>query len=252
MSDDFPTNVGSLQLEGVGRFAEGPFNFLVYGGPGVGKTTLAATADDCENMRPVVYLHTKDGGPQAVAYRGDRLASSLVTTFAELESAILQLGMKEHPFKTVILDSLTGAHGLIKRNIAAGKKGGALGHRGWGDILDLTLGAVETLCDLDMHVICTAHVKERKKNPDDEDSPMRTTPFFEGQAVARVAHMFDMVGHMFVDEGEEVPEIVTAHTNLIQAKNRLPDLPHPFMSPTFPKILKALDEGKRAYLEEEE
>ena len=143
MSDDLPTSVGSLQLEGVGKFAEGPFNFLFYGGPGVGKTTLAATADDCEDMRPLLYLHTKDGGPQAISYREDRIASSAITNANELSLAILQIQTADHPFKTVVLDSLTGAHGLVKRNIVAGRKGGALGHKGWGELLDLTLGAVE-------------------------------------------------------------------------------------------------------------
>ncbi|WP_427183642.1 ATP-binding protein [Bordetella bronchialis] len=85
----------------------------VHGGPGIGKTTFAASSEDC------VFIRTEDGlGVLEVD------AFPISTSFDEVMEAISSLASEEHNFKWLVLDSLSALEPLIWAAVAKdeGKK----------------------------------------------------------------------------------------------------------------------------------
>src|ERR1700747_252749 len=80
-----------------------PPRALIYGPPGMGKTTLAAEWPD------PVFLQVEDGTP------GDLELSSFgrLTSFEDIMDAIGALYSEEHDQKTVVLDSLDKLEPLV-------------------------------------------------------------------------------------------------------------------------------------------
>lgn len=88
-------------------------SICIYGGPGTGKTTLAATACDVPQMNPVLHLNIENGTSSIKTLYPD-LEIVDITKFAELQSVYNDL-FKQRDFesqtcagyKTIILDNLT-------------------------------------------------------------------------------------------------------------------------------------------------
>lgn len=83
--------------------ADKPPRILIYGPPGIGKTTLAA-----EFPAPV-FLQIEDGTP------GDLELTSFgkLDTFAQVMDALAALYTEEHEFGTVVVDSVTELQKLV-------------------------------------------------------------------------------------------------------------------------------------------
>jgi Cdc6-like AAA superfamily ATPase len=86
-----------------------PPRVLIYGPPGMGKTTLASEWPD------PVFLQVEDGTP------GDLELSSFgrLTSFEDVMDAIGSLYTEEHEQKTVVLDSLDKLEPLVWAKVAA-------------------------------------------------------------------------------------------------------------------------------------
>lgn len=87
---------------------KGSMNILVYGKSGVGKTVFAATAQDHEEMAPVLFL-SNESGLRSIAARGDIDAEDIKST-EHLEEIFWKIINKEDgyaDYKTVVIDSVT-------------------------------------------------------------------------------------------------------------------------------------------------
>lgn len=83
--------------------ADGPPRLLIYGTPGIGKTTLASEFPNA------IFLQVEDGTPGET-----ELASfGLLKTYADFMDALYSLVDGEHDFKTVVIDSATALQKLI-------------------------------------------------------------------------------------------------------------------------------------------
>lgn len=93
---------------------EAPPAIIVYGGPGIGKTTLAASAPD------PVFIDLENGTRQIdVARTGE------VETWSDLLATVRALITEDHPFKTVALDTLDRAEWLCWQHVCrVGRKSG--------------------------------------------------------------------------------------------------------------------------------
>ena len=80
-----------------------PPRIMIYGEPGVGKTSLA-----CEFPNPV-FLQTEDGLPDGVSVT----ASGKINSYADLIGLLAELYEQPHDFETVVLDSITGLQPLV-------------------------------------------------------------------------------------------------------------------------------------------
>lgn len=85
-----------------------PLRILVHGVQGVGKTTFAAGAPD------PIFIGPEDGG-------GDlNIARIVVSTWAELLSAVQALTSEDHAYRTVVLDTLDFLERLCHQSITKG------------------------------------------------------------------------------------------------------------------------------------
>lgn len=83
--------------------ADKPPRILIYGPPGIGKTTLAA-----EFPNPV-FLQVEDGTPGDV----ELVSFGKLDTFGQVMEAMAELYQGEHDFSTLVVDSVTELQRLI-------------------------------------------------------------------------------------------------------------------------------------------
>lgn len=90
-----------------------PPRIVLYGGPGVGKTTFAASADS------PVFICTEDGLGQLEV---DHFP--LVTEYSEIIEQLESLAAEKHDYQTVVIDSLDWLESIIWAKVAddQGKK----------------------------------------------------------------------------------------------------------------------------------
>lgn len=133
---------------------------LIYGEPGIGKTSLAASFPD------PVFLQIEDGTPSDI----ELTSFGVIDSFANFMGAIDALYTEEHDFKTVVIDSVTELQRLVftetcargddKGNAKANiedfgyGKGYVYASRIWQEIID-GLNALRR--DRNMTVILIAH-----------------------------------------------------------------------------------------------
>ncbi len=82
-----------------------PLKLFIYGRNGIGKTTFASRMDN------PVLLDLEDNASHLTVDR------QLLTSYRDIQSFLLALKTQEHPFKTVILDSVDVLEDLITQDI---------------------------------------------------------------------------------------------------------------------------------------
>lgn len=128
-----------------------PPRIMVYGVEGIGKSTFAAGAPD------PIFILTEDGlGSLDVEH------FPIATSLDNIMDAIGALYAEDHPYKTVVLDSLDWLEAIIHREMEAKHdvkdlaygKGAMIAAQQWRDVLD-GLNALRN--DKQMTVILLAH-----------------------------------------------------------------------------------------------
>ncbi|GAB4240856.1 MAG: hypothetical protein OHK0028_19120 [Deltaproteobacteria bacterium] len=167
-----------------------PRRVMLYGTHGIGKSTFASCAP-----RPI-FLQTEDGLGEIDC---DKLP--LVTSFAEAMAALSELYTEQHPYQTIVVDSLDWLERLIwaevcrKRNVEnieeiGYSKGYVFALTQWREFLE---GLSALRADKGMTAVLIAHAKiERFENPETE-SYDRYVPRLHKLAAAIVQEWCDEV-----------------------------------------------------------
>ncbi len=110
-------NLASIQRVSADR----PPLVLIHGGPGIGKTTFAASAPDA------VFIRAEDGLGSLEA-----TAFPIATKFNDVMEALASLYTDEHGFQWVVIDTLSALEPLIWAAVAAGEGKQSIEDLGFG------------------------------------------------------------------------------------------------------------------------
>lgn len=225
---------------------------VIHGEPGVGKSTLAATAPgpvlvlDAEGGfrfikgRKIRWDPTKEPAPKP----GDwDYCIVPVMEWKTVHAAYEVLSSGQHGFNSVVLDSLTEIQKRLVDNVAGTDQPS---QQQWGQILRSMEDFVRKLRDMTFHptkplqaVIFLALTHLR-------DETFR--PFVKGSLELSLPAFVDLVGYLYTqpDAGGQLDRVLLIQpTSNIEAKDRTGILTETFgptiPSPTIPKILDTID-----------
>lgn len=216
-------------------------NFLVYGDPGAGKTVLGGSADEVPEMRPVLVIDI-EGGLLSLASRYPDVETVRVKTWDDMQRVYDDLLLKDHGYKTVMLDSLTEIQKFSMATIMEftvkkdpDRDPDIPSMREWGKNIEQIRRLVRAFRDLPMHTIFTALAKSDKDN---KSGAVKTKPSLSGKLADEVAGFVDIVGYQYTKVMEDQLRrfLLTAATDRYVAKDRSDNLPPTIEDPTMTKI----------------
>ena len=144
-----------------------PMRIVLWGMPGVGKTTMAAQAPN------PIFVCAEQGAEQIGAHRFDPLE-----TFQDYTDALEELLTQPHQYKTLVIDSLAPLEALLHKHICTMKRWASIDDqaygRGFSEALDWWRTILDSLDRLrkerGMHVILIGHSTTKAwKNPEGDD-----------------------------------------------------------------------------------
>lgn len=217
---------------------------MIYGQPGIGKTTLSQTAPDS-------ILYDFDEGIQRVGkkYMGAYVESRQLRNWQNVLDFIdspAAMQFKTHIFDTAgtLLDYL--AEWMIRNNPKLAKSDGGLTMNGYGALKTHFTNFVKKLKSKGFNVIFIAHDKESKEG---DDTIIR--PDIVGGSLGIIMRVCDLVGYMMANGKKRI--ICFTPTDKFYAKNtcNLPDeieIPNfenegkkPFMAELFSKFMENIN-----------
>jgi hypothetical protein len=168
-----PGNLGGLRVQQVSAI-DYTFNMLIYGEWGVGKTFFAGQADSIPEMRKVLFVDV-EGGTLSLRKDFPKVDLVRVKTWAEVQTVYNALHAGGHPYRTIVIDSLTEAQkfnmdqimfDLIQRKSDEGKARDIdiPSLQEWGKNQNQIRRFVRAFRDLPVNTIFTALMKEDKDN----------------------------------------------------------------------------------------
>lgn len=220
-------------------------NILVYGDSGTGKTTLAGSADEVPEMRPVLFIDV-EGGTESLRNSYPDVETVRVQTWKDVQNVYDALLEGDLKYRTVVLDSVTEIQKFNMYNIMSEltqKKPDAdpdiAGMREWGKNIEQMRRFVRAYRDLPMHTIFTALDRVEKNQKTGISLHM---PSMSGKLAGEVAAFLDIVTYYYVkaigsgDETEYKRLLLTQKTDEYTAKDRSGRLPMVIEYPTMKSL----------------
>lgn len=196
-------------------------NVCIYGPPGIGKTSLAFTAD-------TPLLLDFDQGAHRAANRHDTVRVQGWPDVAELTAEDLA------PYGTVIVDTAGRAldhltADIIRRNPKAGR-GGALTLQGYGTLKAEFVAWLKQLNSFGKDVVLIAHMDEQR-NGDDIIERLDV----QGGSKGEIYKAADAMGRLVIRDGKRLLNFSPTDAAFGKNPGRLEplDIPHPDRDPSF-------------------
>jgi hypothetical protein len=142
-----------------------PFRVLIYGGSGIGKSTLASKAPD-----PLFLDCEHDGTSQIDCSRAS------INSWGDLGRAVMWLQNEEHVYKSVVIDTIDALEMYLFAQLCQERGWKSIEDKGYGagyeearQRWERLLNALEGLVDKGMNIIFVSHEQVRAyKNPETE------------------------------------------------------------------------------------
>lgn len=182
-------------------------SIIVHGDSKAGKTTLGSTTPtprlllDAEaahrflpgrkiSWDPITEAPPEDDGTWDTAVVVVRSYSSMARAYEWLNSG-------RHPFKSVVIDSITEIQVKLKEQVTGDPVSAKMNYDTWGQVLAHMEDLMRKMRDLTEHptrpieaIVITAMTTY-------QDGKWR--PFLQGQAAKKAPYFFDVIGYMYVD-----------------------------------------------------
>lgn len=227
---------------------------LIYGIPGSGKTTLAASAEDVPEMRPVLYIDI-EGGTLSIKERWPNIQAVRVktifdkggrakrTAWQQLEDVYEALKKGEGGYATVIVDNMTEGYQLAMQDVMVQliaehpeRDPDVPGMKEWGKASTQVRRWIRHMRDLNLNLILTAHEAE---HTNDSGQILKYTPSLPGKLANEVAGYVDIVLYLYTKQEKEeglVRKVQTQPAGKYIAKDRSGKLPLVLTNPTMQSI----------------
>lgn len=229
---------------------------LVFAPLGYGKTRFAGSAQLDPRSSPILVLDYEAGtnvlkGIEPPIDRISMKRDTSVATWALFDQIYGELASGNHPYKTVVLDSLSELYqlALLTRTEIAGRKDARVDHLDQDDYGVVALNIrklVRKFRDLPMNVIMTCHATETV----DVMRGAIKQPALSTSLRVDVPGMFHIVGYLGkadIPEGDKTREarvLLLSGQKNVDVKCRLPatkaEVPY-ILDPTITKLLDLLD-----------
>jgi hypothetical protein len=179
----------------VRRRSDKPPRIVIYGVPGIGKTSLAAEFPD------PIFIQTEEGAGNLEL---TTFAAEPLTSFAEVDEAIELLLTGDHGYRTAVLDSLDWLEPIVWAETCRGNKWQSIEEPGFGKgyaIADVTWRYLLTRLNLlrdqrGMTLILLAHEEVKTFADPERDSYDRYRLRLHKRAAEMVVENADVVGFM--------------------------------------------------------
>ena len=175
---------------------KGTLSVLIYGQPGIGKTTFGVSAPDA-------VLFDYDGGVQRI--NGAHQVPTLQPTSWEDTNAALKEIAEEMPeVKTIVIDTVgkmldfMSAY-IIKTDPKMGMRDGSLSLKGYGVRKTMFVNFIKSLAMMGKNVVFVAHEREERRG---EETFKR--PEIGGSSANDLIKELDLVGYMYAVGKERV------------------------------------------------
>lgn len=235
--------IGGLKIERMADKRVDFLNMLLYGEPGVGKTTFIGTASKVQAMCPILLLDVEGGDLSLGSFPGVEVVR--VTNYKQVQPIYDELYRMKHGFRTVAIDNLTELRYFSMGDVMIDAKATAKnpdnididvpGQREWGKNSEQIRRVVRAFRDLPMHTIFTAHAKEEEQ----KNGLFKIKPSLPGKLADEVSGFVDLVLYYYLKlVGTESKRLIlTAKTAKENAKDRSGKLPTILEEPTMEMIM---------------
>lgn len=229
-----------------------PKQIGLYASPGSGKTWLAASICEVEGYYPVLIIDTEESTVGTVAnFPDDRITIVQVDNAADFDKLIANLINKEHPFKTVIVDTMGNAmdrkEWAIMSNPPKTQSGADDTQKAWGLLYSWAKKVIDGLRSADFATILIFHEKEEKDSVGNNYSRV----WINGAAKKYIPSKPDLFGLLVAETddntGKTERTIYFGADTSRATKSRFESLglPSKVKNPTMSKIINTIRDARK-------
>jgi hypothetical protein len=209
------------RIKGVSETV-GHVSMVTYGRSGTGKTTVSSTFP-----KPILLLDIKEEGTDSIAdYSDDEIKVLPVESWDDIEQAYWYLESGNHPFKTVVIDTVTQMQDVCMKDVLEQERRDFPTQQIWGTVSGLMKRWLIDFRDLPMEVNFLAQERVHETDSDDDGEELdpsvgpRLMPSVAGTLNAAVK----VIGYTYIQE------VVKKSTSGIKRDKeyRLRVGPHPY------------------------